>query len=93
MSVKIIADTSIWIEYFKGNSKLAGFLEENLLNENIYINGIIIAGLIQGVKTQREAEAITSSISAVPCLEINYRDWILAGNLSNDLRKKALPFL
>lgn len=89
-NIKIIADTSVWIEYFKGNAKIAAFLEENLLNENIYINGIIIAELLECIKTQKEAEAISSAISTVPYLETGYDNWIFSGNLSASLRKKGI---
>ncbi len=65
MSPKIIADTFIWIEYFKGNNQIADFLEEYLLNNNIHINGIIIAELIQSIKDKKESEAVLGSIDAV----------------------------
>jgi predicted nucleic acid-binding protein len=84
-----MADTSIWIEYFKGNTQIADFLEEHLINNRIYINGIIIAELIQGIKGKRESEAVRTSIDAVPYIEITYKDWILAGDLSNELRKNG----
>jgi tRNA(fMet)-specific endonuclease VapC len=84
------ADTSVWIEYFKGNSRIADFLDENLINDRIYINGIIIAELIQGIKVKREREVIRSCISAVSYMEMTYNDWILAGDLSSELREKGI---
>ena len=89
MNSKIIADTSIWIEYFKGNVKMADFLEEHLLNNKIHIDGIIIAELLQGIKSKKESEAVRASIDAIPYVEITYEDWVLAGDLSNELRKKG----
>jgi tRNA(fMet)-specific endonuclease VapC len=90
MSPKIIADTSIWIEYFRGNPQIADFLDEHLVNNKIYINGIIIAELIQGIKRKKESEAVRASIDAVPYIEMTYNDWVFAGDLSNELRKKGL---
>jgi len=90
MSPKIIADTSIWIEYFRGNNKIAGLLEEYLLDNNVHINGIIIAELIQGIKNNKDKEAVLGGIDAVPYIEFTYEDWLLAGDLSNELRKKGL---
>jgi tRNA(fMet)-specific endonuclease VapC len=90
MSTGIIADTSVWIEYFKGNSRIADFLDENLINDRIYINGIIIAELIQGIKVNREREVIRSCIDAVSYIEMTYNDWVFAGDLSSELRKKGI---
>jgi len=90
MKSKIIVDTSIWINYFKGDQKTAAFLEENLVNDLIYINGIIIAELLQGVKTEKEFGAIRECIDAVSYLELTYKDWLLAGSMSNTLRKKGI---
>lgn len=90
MSRKIIADTSIWIEYFKNNPGIVAFMEENLLKNKICITGIIIAELIQGVKSDKESISIGSCITAVPYLEVNYKDWIYAGKISNELRKKGI---
>jgi len=86
MSSKIMADTSVWIEYFKGNNKIAGLLEEYLLDNNVHINGIIIAELIQGIKNNKDKEAVLGGIDAVPYIELTYEDWLLAGDLSNELR-------
>jgi len=90
MSPKIIADTSIWIEYFKGNDQIAGLLEEHILKNNIHINGIIVAELIQGIKGNKDREAVLSGIDAVTYMEFTYEDWLLAGNLSSELRKNRL---
>ncbi len=90
MNQNIIADTSVWIEYFKNNSGIVNFLEKNLLGDSIYIVGIVVAELMQGVKNENERELLRANLDAVQYIEMTYDDWIKAGDISNELRKKRI---
>jgi len=90
MNRKIIGDTSVWIEYFKNNPVVTDFMEKNLLEDNIYIIGIIVSELIQGIKNEEERSIIRSNLDAVSYIEMKYEDWISVGDLSSDLRKKGV---
>ena len=46
MKTKIIVDTSIWVEYFKNKSNIVEFIEENLLDDCIYMAGPIVSELL-----------------------------------------------
>ena len=89
MSGKIIVDTSVWIEYFKNNQRYAGFIEENLYLDSIYMTGPVIAELIQGVKDDKEHLLLAKSINAIPYLECAFEDWVMAGEISFNLRKNG----
>lgn len=88
--IKIIVDTSIWIEYFKNTLSNSKFIEKGLNEGFIYITGPIISELLQGVRTQKEYTMLSQSIGAVPFLDCQYYDWITTGNISFSLRKKGI---
>ncbi len=48
MKQKILADTSVWIEYFRGNDKITSYIEDN-----IYMNGIVLTEIIQGIRSEK----------------------------------------
>lgn len=90
MSQKIMVDTSVWIEYFKNNVDIVGFMEKNLLEDNVYIVGIIVSELIQGIKNEDEREVIRLNLDAVSYIDMKYDDWVKTGELSNSLRKSGI---
>ncbi len=89
MSNKIIVDTSIWIEYFKNNPTYVPFIEENLNLENIYMVGPIISELLHGVKNEKEYLMLSGSISAILYVDCIFEDWIKAGYILFNLKKKG----
>jgi len=88
--IKIIVDTSIWIEYFKSTLSNSEFIEKGLNEGFVYITGPIISELLQGVSTKKEYIMLSQSIGAVPFFDCQYNDWITAGNISFSLRKKGI---
>lgn len=86
---KLLVDTSIWIEYFKGKKNVLDIIHDKN-NFEIFITGPIITELIQGIKTQKEKARFTICINALPKLQIDDNDWVNAGNLGNSLRKKGI---
>lgn len=65
MKDRVLIDTSIWIDYFKGG-------EEELLEKTdwflnyaaIYVPKVVIAELIQGARSEKEVSVIESFIEA-----------------------------
>jgi predicted nucleic acid-binding protein len=85
---KILVDTSIWIEYFKGEKSVIEKIHDR--NNFNFIIGPVITELIQGIKTQKEKDRFTMCINALPKLRISDDDWVNAGNIGNLLRKKGV---
>lgn len=85
---KILVDTSIWIEYFKGEINVI----EKIHNRNHcnFITGPVITELIQGIRTQNEKDRFIMCIKALPKLQISDSDWVTAGNIGNSLRTKGI---
>lgn len=86
---KIIIDTSIWIEYFKGNEAAAAVIDDQAAYD-LYVTGPIITELIQGMKTESERDLFTTLIESLPPLNISNQDWITAGQAGSELRRKGI---
>jgi len=88
--MKIIVDTSIWIEYFKKKAEIVAFIDRELLLGTTYMVGPVVSELLQGVKTEQELDRLLGCIDVVPFLEASIADWRLAGLISFRLRKDGL---
>jgi tRNA(fMet)-specific endonuclease VapC len=88
--MKIIVDTSVWIEYLKNRPSVTGVLDHYLLTGKAFTVGPVIAELLQGAKTEQDYNALKNSIDGLPYLETNLDDWVLAGRVSFKLRKQGI---
>jgi len=77
------------IEYFKNNLDYVPFIEENLNLENIYMIGLVVSELLHGVKNRKEYLMLSESISAILYLDCIFEDWIKAGGILFNLKKKS----
>ena len=86
----VIVDTSLFIDFLKGEDKHAddvtGLLEKN----RIVTTGIIIAELLQGIKNPKEEERIAELLTETNVLEISTQLWIKAEKPPSSLRKKGV---
>ncbi|GAN34723.1 MAG: PIN domain-containing protein [Candidatus Brocadia sp. AMX2] len=90
---KVIADTCIWVEFFRTKSETSNCLRDLIANNLVAGVGIIIAELLQGIKTHREHEIVLDVFNVIEYLEITKDVWIEAGMLSRRLRSqgKTIP--
>jgi predicted nucleic acid-binding protein len=87
----VIADTSVWIEYFKGGREhTRAALRDLIRAEQAVLVGVVLAELIQGCRTSKEADTILSTLSGLRFLETNFSSWKRAGELSFALRRKGV---
>lgn len=78
----IIADTSVWIEFFRGNMDYLDFMGPLIEEKKIFALECIFGELFQGVRTKREAYIISEYWINLP--RINDQGlWIEAGLLSS----------
>jgi len=91
----VLVDTSVWIEYFKGNS-ISLPLEKLIDFNNICINDLILAELIPSINHKKEDELkeILYNISKV-IIEINWINIIhmQTQNLKNGINKVGISDL
>jgi len=91
----VLPDTCAWIEYFKpGASSLKQTLERLLLNDAVFVCGPVLYELTQGVKSDKEKNAVIEALKSLEYIEMSEDLWIKAGELSSSLRKKGktIPF-
>lgn len=90
MKTEILADTSIWIEFFnKPHAEPGDSLEQLLRKGRVVVSGIVLTELLQGAKVEKEFNAILESVTALPFLEPTLNTWIRAGRISFSLRRKG----
>lgn len=86
----ILADTSVWIEFFKQRSEIGGVLETLILDNSVWVCGVVLFELMQGVKSDREKSLIKETLSNLQYVEMSNALWEKAADLSALLRKKGV---
>lgn len=86
----VIIDTSLWIEYFKGSVPNASFVERLVLEDRAVTTGLVLAELLQGVRSEREGQTITDVFGGLPTFEITTEIWMAAGQLAYTLRRQGV---
>jgi len=85
----VIVDTSVLISFLRGDENALS-VKKLLEEDRVYITGIIIAELIQGLKNTKEENYLIYLLRALNIIEITTDMWIKAGKLSLDLRRKGI---
>ena len=88
--MKIIVDTSVWIEYLKNKPQVAEKLDQQLLAGKIFTVGPVVAELLQGARTEKDYQLLKNSIHGLSYIDTGVEDWIKAGNISFKLRRKGV---
>ncbi len=85
----VLADTSVWIEFFRVESKIGDNLETLVKEGSVWVCGVVLYELLQGVKTEPEKSKILRALSGLPYIEMSESLWQQAGTLSAALRKQG----
>lgn len=87
----VIADTSVWIEYFKGGDEPARAALRGLIRaDQVALAGVVLAELLQGCRSPKEADTILSTLAGLRFLQDSFSTWKRSGELSVSLRRKGL---
>ncbi len=88
---KILVDTSVWIDYFKGNdANFHGRVDKALTNFRIYVPKVVLAELIQGAKSEKEIAVIEDFTDAFYIVDQKEDTWLNAGRLSYSMKRKGI---
>jgi predicted nucleic acid-binding protein len=91
MSTGIIADTSVWIEFFRDEKSLISTHLQGLLRSGrVALTGMVLAEILQGIKGAREAAMVRKSLEPLSFIETSREMWQTAGEMSASLRRKGL---
>lgn len=92
-NLKVIVDTCIWIEYFRSKSTISNRLKDLISNNLVVGAGVVLAELLQGIKTNKEQKIIIDAFNSFEYIETTKDLWIESGKLASELRSlgKTIP--
>ena len=91
MNTRIIVDTCVWIDFFRRPaSELAMHLKSLLRERKVTMTGMVLAEILQGIKSTKESRLVKESLDKLPYVEMNRDAWKKAGEISASLRRKGL---
>jgi len=87
---RILVDTTIWIEFFRGRSKMADHFEMLLKEDVVCTCGIVKFEVLQGIKSEGEKNKIFSILESLPYVEMTKKLWQRAAELSISGKQKGV---
>ena len=88
--VKILVDTSVWIEFFRKHEPYHGVVTRLIDDEQVFCCGIILAELMHGAKADKELSALDDFPHVFTFIPETTRLWAAAGKLAFQLRRKGV---
>lgn len=91
--MKILIDTSVWIDFFKGvnsreNQVLKRFITER---EDLFLAPIILQEILQGIRDDKRYVTIKDHLLLFRFVESSLPTHVLAADIYRGLRKNGLP--
>ena len=87
----VLVDSCAWIDFLRYQEGEPGNQVAVLIeNKQAAITGVIIAELLQGVKTEKQQQQINFLINSVTSFPTQEIDWINAGLLLQKLRSQGI---
>lgn len=92
--MKILIDTSIWSVALRRQTDILNpeaLVLKTLIEqgEDIYLLGIILQEVLQGIKNPKDFHALKKYFKAFPIIKLTREDYIKAAELKNLLMKKG----
>ena len=67
----ILVDSSVWIDFFRGTqTPQVDVLERRLRNEIVLVGDLVLTEVLQGFRTDREADEALAALAPFPIVEI-----------------------
>jgi len=86
-----LVDTSVWVEFLRGEKTAIKKRLENLLDENrAVVSGIILAELLTRISDEKEQHFLEECFLGLPYLEATREIFATAGKMGSTLRKKGI---
>ena len=86
----IVADTSVWIPFLKDPESAEKRAIDALIDQRrIALVGVVLAELLQGCRSPKEADALLSNLAGLRFLADSFTTWKRAGELAASLRRKG----
>lgn len=85
----ILIDTSAWIDFFRGDGRLADAVDDALASGEATLCGPVVTELRRGLPASQRKQVI-ALLSACRVLEAPAELWVEAGELGNRLGRKGV---
>ena len=87
----VLVDSCAWIDFLRyQEGELGNQVAVLIKNKQVAITGVIIAELLQGVKTEKQQQQLNFLINSVTSFPTQEIDWITAGLLLQKLRSQGI---
>ncbi len=88
MSVGLVVDTSVWIDFFRGES--IPLLEDALALGSVVVSPVVLAELVSGAKRDADRDALVDLLEDLSLHETPREHWVRVGDLRRRLARKGL---
>lgn len=90
--MRILVDTSVWIDFFRAVPSRENALLKDCLSqrEHIFIAGVIVQEILQGIKTDPQYRLVKEFLFIFPSVDTQFDDFVKATDIYRDLRKRGL---
>jgi predicted nucleic acid-binding protein len=87
----VLPDTSVWILFFRKSAdpSVKKLLIQALTEGRVHLSPLVLAELIQGARSDREAGLLKTNLLALPAAPGGADVWLRAGELGQKLRRKG----
>lgn len=87
----VIADSSIWIEYFRVRESPVQEVMQNLLGQDeILVVGVALSEVLRGVKSVEEHNRVALAMRALPYAEAARETWVRCADIMRTLRSEGV---
>lgn len=87
----VLVDTSCWIEYFNHpETKTANAVRALILDDRAALNGVVLAELLWGARTENESSRLRDALGATIWTETSRAVYARAGELGFALRRRGV---
>jgi predicted nucleic acid-binding protein len=87
--VRIVADTSIWVDFLRGNEPAEGTsLDTHLERESVLMCGPVVAELLTGTAPEHR-EDLWLVLGSLPWADLDRPAWRQVGEVACDLRRRG----
>lgn len=89
VSVGLIVDTSVWVDFFAGET--IPLLEDALALGTVVLPPVVVAELVSGAREGSDRDDLVEMLEDLPIHETPREHWIRVGDLRRRLREAARP--
>jgi len=90
--LRVLIDTSVWIDFFRGVASRENALLKDCLSrrDHIFTPGVIVQEILQGIRDDLQYRSVREYLFLFPKIDSEFSDYVDAADVYRNLRKKGL---